>query len=328
MTTLAATYILPIRTAPGAKLTELTDYLRWLEEHVEVIVVDGSEPAEFLRHAAHWSGITHVAPEPERRCANGKVWGVLTGLDRASHENVIIADDDVRYTLSTLAAVVERLDDADVVRPQNYFQPTPWHALWDGARSLLNRVSGGDWPGTLGVRKSALARTNGYDGDCLFENLELIRTVKASGGTVARADDIYVRRLPPTASHFWSQRVRQAYDEFARPGRMAFQLSWLPIILVMARWKFGGLIKLAALAVMLAEAGRQKDGGRRYFGFATSAMAPAWIAERAVTSWLALASRSFNGGVRYAAGTVREAATPEHELERRFAGSRNGAVIR
>lgn len=324
MTTLEASYILPIRTEAGADIRELTDYLRWLEQHVEVIVIDGSPPAEFLRHAAAWSGLTHLAPEPDLKCLNGKVWGVLTGLDRAMHEKVIIADDDVRYSLSTLAAVVERLDEADVIRPQNYFEPTPWHALWDGARSLVNRVTGGDWPGTLAVRKSALARTNGYDGDCLFENLELVRTVKASGGKVARADDVFVRRIPPTSARFWSQRVRQAYDEFARPGRMAFQLSWLPVILLLGRWKIGGLFKIAGLAMLLAEAGRQKDGARRHVPPATSLMAPVWVAERAVCAWLAVATRLMNGGVRYSTGTVKTAATPEHELERRF----NGATVR
>ena len=38
----------------------------------------------------------------------------------------------------------------DLVRPQNYFEPLPWHARWDTARTLLNRGLGRDYPGTLG----------------------------------------------------------------------------------------------------------------------------------------------------------------------------------
>ena len=37
--------------------------------------------------------------------------------------------------------------------------------------------------------------------------------------------DLYVARRPPSAEHFLSQRVRQAYDDFAIPARMA--TGWL-----------------------------------------------------------------------------------------------------
>src|SRR4029079_2928969 len=112
--------------------------------------------------------------------------------------------------------------------PQNYFDPLPWHARVDAARSLLNRVhsgdrelGSGDFPGTLGVRREAFVACGGYDGDVIFENLELMRTIEAAGGRVATPLDLYVRRLPPTTAHFISQRVRQAYDDFALPVRMA-----------------------------------------------------------------------------------------------------------
>ena len=65
----------------------------------------------------------------------------------------------------------------------------------------------------------------------MFENLELVRTVVAAGGREATLYDLFVPRRPSTAGHFWSQRVRQAYDEIARPGRMAVQLALLPIAL-------------------------------------------------------------------------------------------------
>ncbi len=88
----------------------------------------------------------------------------------------------MRYDDKSLAQTVAALATADVVRPQNYFEPLPWHARWDSGRMLLNRISGGDWPGTLGVRRSRLQATGGYDGSVMFENLELVRTVLASGG--------------------------------------------------------------------------------------------------------------------------------------------------
>src|SRR5204862_2776403 len=132
-----------------------------------------------------------------------------------------------------------------------------------------NRATGGDWPGTFGLRRAVLWRCGGYDGNVLFENLELVRTICAGGGREARALDLYVRRLPPPTRHFWSQRVRQAYDEFARPWRLAVWLSLLPTV-VWASKRWGGLVPPAALAVSMgvAEAGRRRAGGARLFPFA------------------------------------------------------------
>src|SRR5436305_12877032 len=96
MSALALSYVLPLRaTAPVA---ELRAYLaRLVEEVDDVIVVDASPPAVRAVHEAWWTGrLTHLAPDPARRCCHGKVWGVLTGLDHARHDAVVIADDDVR----------------------------------------------------------------------------------------------------------------------------------------------------------------------------------------------------------------------------------------
>src|SRR5689334_24505275 len=55
-------------------------------------------------------------------------------------------------------------------------------------------------------------------------------------GVVTSPLDLYVARRPPTAEHFLSQRVRQAYDDFAIPPRMAAWLGVLPALgLALAR---------------------------------------------------------------------------------------------
>src|SRR5215203_584104 len=230
--TIAASYILPIRRdhpMTNAELKEMTHYLESLAAHLEVIVVDGSPSQIFDQHSRAWCHAARLL-RPEIHTLNGKVGNVLTGVRHDEHERLIIADDDVRYSLPQLERVVGELDYWDIVRPQNYFCPLPWHACWDSARSLLNRVAGGDWPGTLAVRKSLLTSTRGYDGSVLFENLELVRTVKAVGGQEAIPLDLFVRRLPPDAKHFWSQRIRQAYDELARPARLITWLAVLPTL--------------------------------------------------------------------------------------------------
>ena len=50
-------------------------------------------------------------------------------------------------------------------------------------------------------------------------------------------------------------------------------------------------------------------------------MAPLWVAERAVTAWLAVATRVLRGGVSYAGTRIARAATPMRELRRRHAGA-------
>lgn len=315
-----ATYVLPLRTEEPAG-EELDAYLTWLSRRVEVIVVDGSPHDVYTAHRATWPGVVrHLRPDPARACANGKVQGVLTGLEAARHDRVIIADDDVRYDGAGLERIIGLLGGYDLVRPQNYFHPLPWHAAWDTGRTLLNRAFGADYPGTLGVRRAVLQRTGGYDGDVLFENLELMRTVAAAGGRSVAPLDLYVRRVPPTAQHFWGQRVRQAYDELARPTRMAGELSFVPLAAwAAANGRRRGLLAALVAVVAIAERGRRRAGGTAVFPARTALMAPLWVAERGVCSWVALASRVLRGGVAYGGGVLTRPATPLAQLRTRAA---------
>lgn len=307
-----ATYVLPIRSTERHTV-ELETYLRWVSRMMPLVVVDGSPPVVFdAAHQAWSEWCIHVRPDDRIAGANGKVRGVLSSAAYIRTPHVIIADDDVRHTASTLNECASALRNADLVVPQNFFAPMPWHAKWDTARTLLNRAIGHDLPGTLGVHTSHLVA--GYSSDVLFENLELIRTVTARGGACAWRPDIYVRRLPPTTAHFWGQRVRHAYDEFARPTRMAFWLSLLPLavtavvagrVLVIAGPTLG--------AVVLAEVGRRRHDGRRWFSPVASLATPIWLFERSVCAWLAVIER-FRGGVKYSGGRLLNSATPARRL--------------
>ena len=326
---LEASYVLPLRWVEDGPLDDLTAYLQMLAGRLEVIVVDGSPAERFAEHHRAWGALgIHVVPDPRFRFLNGKVNGVLTGIERARHEAVILADDDVRYGWEELERVIGGLEQADVVRPQNYFEPLPWHARWDTARMLLNRALGGDFPGTLGVRRSTLLDVGGYDGDVLFENLELMRTVEAAGGVVLHDPGCLVRRLPPTARHFAGQRVRQAYDEWARPVRMATNLAILPLVVrLVVRRRLAVLGMAAAATVATAEVGRRRAGGHRRFPASSSLLAPAWLAERAVCAWLALARR-ITGGCPYAGARLVRAATPVRRLRRGTTTRSDGPGLR
>jgi hypothetical protein len=316
----ALSYVLPVRSRPGDGETgALTDYLEWLSTRVDLIVVDGSDAITFANHHMAWGSLArHVPPAPDLRCANGKVWGVLTGIRLARHERVVIADDDIRYDGESLERVGDLLARADLVRPQNYFEPLPWHGRWDTARILINRALGNDFPGTLGIRRSFLRAAGGYDGDVLFENLELIRTVRAAGGRIVDAPSLFIPRLPPTTARFWEQRPRQAYDDWAQPAKFAAFLAAAPVLLLAARAKPKAIVLAAGLAVLTANVGRVQNDGARVFDPLSTLFAPIWILERSVLVWVALVRRVFRGGCPYAGSVIRRAATPSLALKRRF----------
>ena len=145
-----------------------------------------------------------------------------------------------------------------------------------------------------------------------------MRTIRAGGGREHQALDLFVARRPPDASRFWSQRVRQAYDELARPGRLLVSLSLIPCVAALAAMYGVSVFGIAALiSVAVAESGRRIGGGTRVFPVRTSLVAPLWVMERAITAWLAVGVRVTRGGVWYAGRRVKRAATPYRELVRR-----------
>jgi Glycosyltransferase like family 2 len=334
-------YVVPLRWGEPGPIAELAGYLRGIAALAdEVLVVDGSPEPVFAEHASALAGIArHLPPDADLSFAMGKVDGVVTGVRECRAESVVVADDDVRYEPAALRRTVGLLGEADLVRPQNYFDELPWHARLDTARSLLNRVFTGDphfpvgdFPGTLAFRRRAFIESGAYDGDALFENLELMRTIRAAGGRVLTPLDLYVARRPPTTSHFLSQRVRQAYDDFAIPGRLGTFLAIVPLSLRALRSRRGRRrLLIGALAtVALAELGRRRAGGARVLPLSGALLAPAWIAERSVSSWVALWERA-RGGVRYGKGRVRHSATSMRRLRRRHRsrpGSRSTCASR
>lgn len=301
-----AEYILPLKWADDADLDSLCRYLEELSRWIRVTVVDGSPEHLYSAHSRTFpSAVRHCRPLG-LGYLNGKVEGVLTGMWFSDQERVVIADDDVRYTGQSLQRIVALLTDADVVRPQNYFPDLlPWHARWDTARTLINRAFGSDYPGTLAVRRSTLLEAGGYSGDVLFENLELLRTIRAAGGREVRADDLFVPRIPCSARHFRRQRVRQAYDDFAQPGRLVLEAALMPLILLSLK-KPAWLAGLAGAGVLAAEAGRRRASGRDVFRADTSLWAPLWILERAICVWAAAGCR-LRGGVPYAVARLSTA---------------------
>ena len=149
----------------------------------------------------------------------------------------------------------------------------------------------------------------------LFENLELIRTVRAAGGREVQDPTVYVLRQPCSARHFWSQRVRQAYDSFAQPLRLMVELALLPVMVFGYR-KFRLLPAVAAAAAVgLAELGRRRCRGTEVFPPSSAFWAPLWVLERSIAVWAALWFR-LRGGMPYAGVRIRSAGHSVRQLKR------------
>jgi glycosyl transferase family 21 len=306
-----ATYIVPLKSREPAA-DELVDYLRWLSTLVPVIVADGSAPSVFRRNRELCGDfVKHIWVSS--RAVNGKVAGVIDGVATAETPYVVIADDDVRYDGRTLSEVVRLLSEQVAVVPQNYFAPLPWHARWDSARSLINRSFGHDYAGTTAVRRLALVDSGGYCGAVLFENLELLRTLAASGHRIKHADDVFVLRRPPEFRHFVGQRVRQAFDSSAQLPRQILELSIVPCLVGVAMLRPSSVVGLVLAPVAMAEIGRRRAHGRDVFPPTLPLWAPCWVLERGVCAWLALLTR-LRGGVRYAGQRLTTSAHPRRTL--------------
>ena len=323
MTQIGISYVVPVRCDDDCRghggLRRSLEHLR--DAGVDVVVVDGSSGVAVTTHREVFLGLRRLSIAI-RRGTNGKVIAVHTGVAAAIHERVIIADEDVRFEHGLLQRLADLLEEADLVVPQNYFSdPQRWHTYWDTARTLLNRSFGHDYPGTLAVRRSMFVDMGGYDEAALFENLELIRTVRAAGGCVLWAPDVFIPRIPPSSSAFLSQRVRQAYDDLAQPVRLMVELSWLPLMIWGISHHRRALVAGLVTTVALAEWGRRRDGGGQVFPVTASLAAPLWMGERACCVWVAVWLRVVRGGVRYRGSRLRKAASPDVELRRQLATS-------
>lgn len=311
--------VIPVKwhDPPGEQSEEFRSYLAELVTWCSVTVVDGSTDATAEQRWTSWPADVRRLPPCDRWAgANGKVVGSMTGVEAARHERVIIADDDVRYTREVLASLVDALELADLVIPQNYPTRWTWWSWWESGRVLLNRAVSADWPGTAGIRRSTALRMGGWSPDVLFENLEMGRTVAAAGGQVVHRPDLLVARHPPSVDHFVAQRLRQAYEDQAVPARLMVQLAILPSLLILRRSPLA-LVTAAAAVVGLAEYGRRRDGAAAAFHPVAPLAAPLWLLERGVLSWAALGQRT-RGGLRYHGRSIRVPAHSVQWLSRRL----------
>jgi hypothetical protein len=301
------TFIIPIRHAQAdpSELHGFIDYLQMLSRTgCEVLVVDGSPAPVFEKHEQAWGEVCcHVAPDPQYTYLNGKVNGVHTGVDLASCERIILADDDIRYRPEDVKWMCHLLNRFEMVRPQNFISPLPWWARLETARILINRGSlrAGDYPGTCGLRRSTMRRVGPYDGDVLFDNEEIVRHFALQGANINYATDFFILKRPPTLTKWFEQRPRQAYEDFVMRAKTAAFLSVLPLILAitLSRGIRAGVLIFATLflgSILLSTRGLLRDSAFRFFPVSSPLYAPLWLMERSLSVYWALYWKVRYGG--------------------------------
>jgi len=301
------TYLLPIRRSnfSAAEASELAGYFGSLTAAAcEVFVIDGSPEEVFQQHDEVWRGVCrHEKVDRSFGFLNDKVNGIHTGVQLASMEKIVLADDDIRYTAVEVARVCELLERFDVVRPQNFLAPLPWWARLEAARMLINRamLRTADYPGTSAFRRSAMLRVGPYDGDVLFDNEEIVRHFASAGATINYAANLFVRKRPPRFRKWIEQRPRQAYEDFGLRAKTALFLALPPLALWIGAafgWKslFVYLVSLSIAAIAFAFIGRSRGRASEHFPASVCAFAPFWIFERSLSTYWALCWHFTRGG--------------------------------
>ncbi len=311
-TMLTCSYLLPFRRTCFSveESAELLSYFETLARAgCEIVLIDGSPAKIFEQNALAFDGTCrHVRVDRRFGYLNDKVNGVHTGIELATCEKVILADDDIRYTPEVLRTLGDLLDDYEVVRPQNFLRPLPWWARLESARMLINRATlrAADYPGTCAFRRTTILEAGHYDGDVLFDNEEIIRHFAQHGCTIAYATDLFVKKRPPAFRKWIEQRPRQAYEDFGLRTKTALFFALIPVVVLMTLM-FGVpgfvacLLALSFLSIFFAIAGRARGRARQFFPLACCFFAPFWIVERTLSTYWALYWRLTYGGYPFGA---------------------------
>ena len=292
-------FIVPIRRVQvdPREVKTLADYFKSLRlAGCEVLIVDGSPKPIFEEHRKSWQGFSrHIAPNPKYTYLNGKVNGVHTGVDLASCERIILADDDIRYSAADVKRMCDLLDEFEMVRPQNFIAPLPWWARLETARILINRgmLRAGDYPGTCGFRRSTMRRVGPYDGDVLFDNEEIVRHFALNVVDINYALDFFILKRPPTFTKWLEQRPRQAYEDFVMRAKTAFFVSVIPVslglsFLVNVRAAILLLAALSLVSAVVSSRGMLRNAAYRFFPLSSPLFAPFWVFERSLSVYWAL----------------------------------------
>jgi hypothetical protein len=277
-------------------MEDLAEYFHMLNAAgCEVIVVDASSPDVFALHDERWSALCRHVPLDPRYChPDDTVNGVLTGIDLAAGELIIVGEEDIRYTWNDIDRMGLLLERHEMAVPQNYLSSLPWWACIEAAGMLINRgmLAAGDFSGTFAFRRSMLAEMGHYDAATFADTEEILHHFVRNGAKVGYARSFFIEKEPPAIRTWLEGRPRQGMRAFGAvwmwgvllglpPAGILLGLigGWIPLLL------YG--VAIAAVSILMASRGR-REGAQRFFPESILWWGPVWALERSISAYLVL----------------------------------------
>ena len=296
---------LPHGSSPEQR-RELAAYLSSLGvAGCEVIILDDAPAEELTANARlfRWVG-RHQSGRSLPHNAEGELDLIRAAADLAGCEKVIVAAEDVRYSIEAIDEILEHLEIHEVVEPQDYLDPLTWWGGIEAGRILLHRgiEPRPDHGATLAFHRDTIR------GLRLLHVVEagddLARRLENAGAEVYAAGGIFVRRQPRELGAWLDQRARAAANDFSLPMKSFFFLSLLPLLGLLAAFAdvrlaatYAGIVAFASFALAV----RGRIGAGRFFPLVACLFAPLWVVERSISVYWALFERA-RGARETAAG--------------------------
>lgn len=265
----------------------IAEYLATLSPaDCDVLILDYSTPDVFQEHrqVLRWAG---------RHISLSKNTDVIrAAIELAACEKVIVASDDVRYSVDDIEMMCQLLDRHDVVEPQQYLSPLPWWSGIDAGKMLVQRgiERYGDRSSTYAFRRSVVRQIRGAD----VGNDHAIRRLAMRGADVHAAGEFFVRRNPPELADWVRTRPRHAEEDFAVPMKTILFLALMPVVIALTLFAgariaggFAGLIVLSSSALAI----RGRIGASAFYPLKTCLFAPLWVFERSISVYWAVFRR-------------------------------------
>jgi hypothetical protein len=252
----------------------------------DVVILDYSTPDVFEehRHVLRWAG-RHVSLSKNTDI-------VRAAIELAACEKVIVATDDVRYSVDDIEMMCQLLERHDVVEPQQYLWPLPWWSGIDAGKMLVHRgiERFGDRSSTYAFRRTVVRQIRGAD----VGNDHAIRRLAMRGADVHAAGDFFVRRNPPEFADWVRTRPQHAEQDFAVPGKTIVFLALIPVMIALVFFAgarvaggFAGLVALFSSGLAI----RGRIGAAAFYPLKTCLFAPVWVLERSISVYWALFRR-------------------------------------
>lgn len=288
-------YVVRVQNA-AASTTDLRDLAHYLSTlgvaGCDVVLLDAASPLQFEINGRilRWVG-RHVKPGPEQCAGGGGIDIIRAAGTFAACEKVIVATDDVRYSVEAIGQMCELLEMHEVVEPQDYLDPLPWWGGVEAGRMLIQRgvEPKPDHGTTFGFRRGALRALWALGSVSTVEAQS--RRLAAVGAEIHAAGDVFVRREAGPFSDWLSARPRRAAEHFTSPFESALFFSILPLLILLTT--LGGLRLAGACAGTIAfgavgMALHGRAGATAFFPMRACFLAPLWVFERSVSVYWAL----------------------------------------